>query len=336
MERTLESHGVSSQTITLIPGICWANTLDLHRLDLNLLVSLDALLAERHVTRAAQRLGLSQPTLSAQLKQLRAAFGDPLLLPAARGMTPTQRATEIQASLRGLLAQIETLVAAHQTFDPARATHTFRIASTDSIHAEVGVPLAARLRQLAPQTRLVLLPVDFSRLAEQLAAGELDLVLAASSRMPAAVKVRTLYESRFLCVLRRGHPAAQGPLDLDVFCALEHALVSPGGTPLSGTVDGVLARMGRSRRVVVSVSSFLLVQPLVAESDLIATVPSRQARQWTGALEVLAPPCEIPGFTVQMGWHPRSHADPAHAWLRENVAALVDGGQAAPVGIPNR
>lgn len=298
--------------------------MSLHRLDLNLLVSLDALLAECNVTRAAQRLGISQPTLSTQLRQLRAVFGDPLLLPAARGMTPTNRALELRAPLRDLLARLDGLVAAHQPFDPAQAVDTFRVAATDSIHSEISVPLAARLRELAPGIRLALLPADFPRLPEQLAAGDLDLVLSAQRGMPDSLKVRTLYDSRFLCVLRRGHPAADRPLDLATFCALDHALVSPGGGAFAGAVDDALAALGHRRRVVVSVASFLLVPPLVAASDLVATVPSRLARRWEDELVVRAPPCEVPGFAVQMGWHPRSHSDPAHAWLREQVVAVAE------------
>lgn len=294
--------------------------MDLNRIDLNLLVSLDVLLAERNVTHAARRLSLSQPALSAQLRQLRELFRDPLLLPAARGMTPTARALELQAPLREMLATLSGLVAERQPFDPGTATHTFRIATTDSIQAVVCVPLIARLRSLAPNVRVALFPVDSARLAEQLASGEIDLTLVTPQAMPPSLKSRALYDETFLCLLRHSHPAAARPLDLDTFCSLDHVLTSPAGGGFSGVVDEVLDKLGRSRRVVVSLNSFLLAPELVAESDLVCTVPTRLARRWRGRLNVMAPPCEVGAFSIHMGWHPRAHSDPAQRWLREQVA----------------
>jgi DNA-binding transcriptional LysR family regulator len=296
--------------------------MDLNRIDLNLLVSLDVLLAERNVTHAARRLSLSQPALSAQLRQLRELFRDPLLLPAARGMTPTARALELQAPLREMLATLSGLVAERQPFDPASAEHTFRIATTDSIQSVVCVPLIARLRSLAPRARVALFPAT-PKLPEQLASGELDLTLVTPQAMPASLKNRPLYDESFLCLLRPGHPAAARPLDLDTFCSLDHVLVSPAGGGFSGAVDVALGKLGRSRRVVVSVNSFLLAPELVAESDLVCTVPARLARRWADRLAVMAPPCEVDSFAVHMGWHPRAHSDPAQRWLREQVDACA-------------
>jgi DNA-binding transcriptional LysR family regulator len=297
---------------------------DLHRIDLNLLVSLDMLLAERNVTHAAQRLSISQPALSAQLRQLRDLFRDPLLLPAARGMTPTARALELQAPLREMLATLGNLVAERQPFDPAAADNTFRIAATDSIQAAVCVPLIARVRNLAPGVRMALFPADSPRLAEQLASGELDLAFSTPQSMPGSLKTRPVYDETFLCLLRRGHPAGARPLDLDVFCRLDHVLVSPAGGGFAGVVDDVLARLGRKRRVVASLTSVLVAPALVAESEMICTVPARLARRSSGALNVLAPPCEVGAFSVHMGWHPRTDSDPAQKWLRDQVLAAAD------------
>lgn len=311
--------------------------MDLHRIDLNLLVSLDILLAECNVTRAARRLALSQPALSAQLKQLRAHFDDPLLLPTARGMTPTARALDLQEPLRAWLGAAHALLAARQPFDPATAERTFRIASSDAIHNSVSVPLAARLRKLAPNCRLALLPADRHRLEEQMSAGEIDLALVTPQAMPPSLKVRSIYEEQFLCVMRRGHPLAGVPLDLDAFCAQDHLLVSTSGGGFAGAVDAALAKVGRQRRVVFSVTSFLLVPSLLAETDLLSTVPARLARRWADSLAVLAPPLDLAGFSIHMGWHPRSHADPALIWLREH--ALAAGEAPFPPSesvVPNR
>ena len=297
--------------------------MSLNRIDLNLLVSLDVLLAECNVTRAAQRLSLSQPALSAQLKQLRTLLNDPLLLPAARGMIPTARAIELQTPLRELLAQIGELVSTHKTFDPATTDNTFRIVTTDLIQTVVCAPLSARLRELAPNSRIALFLPDPLKLAEQLASGEIDLALVTPQAMPESLKTRRLYQERFLCVMRRGHPAAGKPLDLDTFCALEHMMVSPTSGGFVGTVDETLATLGRSRRVVVSVSTFLVVPAIIAQSNLISTVPARLAQRWGNLLTVTEPPCAVAGFDIHMGWHPRNHANPAQVWLREQVVVAA-------------
>lgn len=297
--------------------------MELNRIDLNLLVSLDVLLAERNVTHAARRLALSQPALSAQLKQLRELFRDPLLLPAARGMTPTARALELQAPLRATLASLGSLVAERQPFEPASATNTFRIATSDSVQAVLCVPLIAHLRSIAPHVRVALLPLVAARLGEQLASGELDLAISTPPAMPPSVKTRALYDETFLCVMRRGHPAAKRRLSLDTFCSLGHVLVSTSGGGFHGVMDDVLAKLGRSRHVVASLASFLLVTELVAQSDLVCTVPARLARRWADRLAVVAPPCEVDAFSLRMGWHPRAHADPAQRWLREQMAEMA-------------
>jgi DNA-binding transcriptional LysR family regulator len=300
------------------------------RLDLNLLVSLDALLAEQHVTRAAARLGLSQPALSAQLRQLREAFGDPLLVPSSpRGMTLTARAEALREPLRELLAGVQGLLASGRGFDPLTARERFRIAATDAIHSIATTPLAARLRVLAPHCQLAMQAADLREVPEQLATGELDLLLHTPGAIPPALHARKLYDESFLCVLRKDHPAAARPLDLDTFCGLSHAMVSPAGGGFSGAVDDVLQAMDRSRTVQVSVNSFLLVPALIESSDLVATVPSRLARRWSARLAVLSPPCEVPGFSVVMAWHPRAHADPAQVWLRETLREAVAAGLGA-------
>ncbi|MBN3753237.1 hypothetical protein G3N95_09795 [Paraburkholderia sp. Tr-20389] len=203
------------------------------------------------------------------------------------------------------------------------AEQTFRIVASDAIHHAASALLATRLGHYAPRCRIALLPYDSVRTQEQMATGEIDLWLGARSSMPPNLRARTLYEEHFLCVMRREHPLAARPLDLDRFCALEHVLVSPSGGGFHGIVDESLAALNRNRRVTVSLNSFLLVPAVIAGSDLVATVPARLARAWTQQLNVLAPPCEIASFTVMMGWHARAHADPAQIWLRQRLADLL-------------
>jgi DNA-binding transcriptional LysR family regulator len=298
-------------------------TAALPRMDLNLLVSLDVLLAECHVTRAASRLGLSQPAVSGQLRQLREAFGDALLVPGPKGMTPTARAQALRAPLRELLAGVHGLIGAHRTFDPLSAQQVFRLAATDAIHSTVTVPLVVRLATLAPHCQLAMHRTDLQALPEQLASGELDLALLTPQTTPSMLRTRKLYDETFLSVLRRGHPAAKRKLDLDAFCALTHVLVSPSGGGFVGAVDEALQRLGRTRRVQISVNNFLLVPSLIESTDLIATVPARLARRWVGPLVALPVPLEVPGFSIAMAWHVRAHADAAQVWLREAMRQTV-------------
>lgn len=298
--------------------------MNLNRLDLNLLKSLDVLLAERNVTRAATRLNLSQPALSSQLKQLRAWFGDPLLIPGgARGMLMTPRALALQEPLRDYLAQLLALVAEQKPFDPAAAQRTFRISASDAMHSVVVPGLLRRLRERAPGCKLSLLQPPLAALPELMSAGEIDLVIASHPSMPEQLKTRELYRESYVCVLRLDHPAARQPLDLDRFCSMFHLLTSPVGGGFYGIVDETLAALGRERTILVSAPSFLLVPSLIAASDLIATVPTHMAATWRGRVAVLAPPCEIARFPMEMGWHPRNQAEPGLRWLREQVMEVV-------------
>jgi Transcriptional regulator len=296
---------------------------DFSRLDLNLLRTLDVLLAELNVTRAAQRLSLSQPAVSAQLKQLREWFGDPLLLPAARGMTPTALALSLQQPLRDVLASLGSLVSSSQSFEPTTSQQTFHIVATDAVHATISAPLAAYLQHQAPGVRLALYTPQAEHLVEQLASGERDLALITPQAMPPLLRAQTLYTETFLCVMRRDHPAALNALTLSQYCQLEHAMVSPSGGGFQGIVDEALTRLGYQRQVKISLPSFMVVPTLLEQSDYVATVPARLALTWQHTLAVLPPPCELSSFEIQLGWHPRQHADPAQRWLRDQIKRIA-------------
>jgi DNA-binding transcriptional LysR family regulator len=284
-------------------------------LDLNLLRALDALLDERNVTRAAQRLSLTQPAVSAMLTRLRESFGDPLFVRSQRGIVPTERALQLAAPLKQVLAEIEQMMQP-PAFEPAEAQMTLTIASTDYALRAVVVPFLARLRQEAPGIRAVIVPVQHERLQAQFESGDVDMALITPETTPPDLHARRLFDERYVCVMRADHPAAARRLTLERFCSLDHALVSYAGGSLSGVTDEALARVGRSRRVTVSVNSFLVLPEILLTSDLIAVVPSRLAQAVQG-LAVVAPPLEIPGFTKTLAWHERTHRAPGHKWVRE-------------------
>ncbi|QBR03331.1 LysR family transcriptional regulator [Paraburkholderia pallida] len=296
--------------------------LNLRRLDLNLLVTLDVLLAELNVTRAAERLNFSQPAVSVHLAKLRELLGDPLLLPGPRGMRPTTRAQALREPLREALEALERAVAPASPFDPAAAQHTWRIAATDYGESTVVLPMLRALRTAAPHTRLAIVELVPPRIAKATEQGEIDLAFHITSDAPEGLRQRVLFKERYVLAGRTGHPRLKRRPNAKQFCELEHVIVSPDGGGFRGVTDETLAEAGLARRVVLSVPHFLFVMSALAQSDLVAMLPWRLVRD-NPALKVVEAPVEVPGYEVCMLWHERVHRDPAHQWLREQIAATV-------------
>lgn len=299
--------------------------MDIKRIDFNLLVTLDALLAERSVSRAAQRLNLSQPALSAQLARLREMLGDPLFVPSHRGMTPTPLALGLQAPLAAALAQLRDVVTSARAFDPARDEFTVHVACSDYVQSALLLDFTLALRRAAPGLRIALRPADAARLEAQMEKGEIDLAVLTPEGIAESLRSRPLFEERYVFIARRGHPALRRPLDTQRFCELEHVMVSPRGGSFTTPVDEVLDARGLRRRVVVSASTFHSVLDLVERSDLVALVPARmvEGRGRNVRVRVLAPPLPVPGFAIHMAWHNRNHRDAAQRWVRERLVAFV-------------
>ncbi|MDF5775426.1 LysR family transcriptional regulator [Pseudomonas syringae] len=295
----------------------------LRRIDLNLLVTLDALLSEQNVTRAAHRLNLTQPTVSLQLGRLRQVLEDPLLLPGPRGMTPTARAEELREPLRQALAELESALLPGRDFDPATADHTWRVAASDYATTALIWPSLGRLRNSAPGTRLAMLNKQPVSLAADLESGRLDLALHTRDEAPPKLRQRSLIHERYVLAARHDHPDLVQPVSLTRFCELEHAVMSPNGGGFAGSTDQALAALGLSRRVVLSAPHFGSLVSALTCSDLVAVVPERLVRNQP-TLVVQEPPLSIPGFEMLMLWPERLHRDPAHRWLRELMVAAID------------
>lgn len=289
--------------------------MQLRQLDLNLLKAFDALMDERNVTRAAERLAVTQPAVSATLNRLRDALGDPLFVRTQRGITPTDRALALAEPVKRILAEIEAVLQP-QMFEPATAQFTVTLSATDYALRAVVMPLVAALRPLAPQVRVAVIQAQGPELLERMERGELDMALITPQMAPPDVHVRPLFDERYVCVLREGHPAGDQPLSLDAFCDLDHGIVSLNGGGFSGPTDDALARLGRQRQVRVSVPSFGMLLDLVRSTDLVALVPERLLEGVTG-LMVRPPPVEVAGFTKVLAWHARTHADPRQRWVRD-------------------
>lgn len=296
---------------------------DIRKLDLNLLRALDALLDERSVTRAADRLALTQPAVTGMLNRLRESFDDPLFVRAQRGIVPTPRAEQLAVPIKQLLADVECMLQP-QAFDPLTANMTVKLASTDYALRAIVVPFLSVLRQRAPNIRVSVLPIDDQGLQLQLDRGDIDLALVTTEATASGLRAKLLFDESYVCVMRSDHPdAANDTLSLDRFCALDHVLVSPSGGGFLGVTDEALKKVGRSRRVTVSVTSFLVLPEILMVSDLIAVVPRRLAVRHDG-LTLVEPPVEIPGFSKMLAWHERTHRDACYQWIRSLMVDTVN------------
>lgn len=303
---------------------------DLAGIDLNLVVALDALLADRHVTRAAARLGLTQSAASHALGRLRDLLGDPLLVRGPRGtMLPTPLAERIRPQLRRILDDLATTLRG-DPFDPATARHTFHVGASDYVELVLLPRLAAHIARLAPNIDLWVHTFTDAGEAE-LASGALDLVLGpAGGTTPtpaprsASIYEKVLFEESFTCIVRAEHPLAGARMTLARYCETPHLLVAPRGTPGS-FVDDALAKVGRSRRVGLAVPHFLVVPYIIASTDLVATLANRVAQMFAATLDLVTmpPPLAIPHFRMAASWHERSHHDATHKWLRDQLFTVA-------------
>lgn len=294
----------------------------LRRIDLNLLVTLQALLEELNVTRAAERLHLAQPTVSVQLSRLRQLFDDPLLLPGPRGMRATARAEALREPLAEALSALQRAVAPTQAFDPALADLTWRIMASDFGETTVVLPALPGLRQAAPLTRVAVLGLVPGQMVQQSERGAIDLAIHITAEAPPSLHHRPLFQERYVLAGRRDHPRLKRRPTLRQFCALDHVIVSPDGGGFHGNTDSALAHAGARRNVVLSVPHFLFLRNVLLRTDLVAMMPSRLVEQ-DPALKAVPAPIDVPGFEMVMLWHERVHRDPAHRWLRDRILASL-------------
>jgi DNA-binding transcriptional LysR family regulator len=295
----------------------------LRDVDLNLLVAFDALLLERNVTEAAERIGLSQPAMSHALGRLRKLLGDPLLVRTPQGMAPTPRAQALAGPIRQILTQVRQTLKELPAFDPASARQTFTLAATDYAELLLLPRLMERLAIMAPGISLNVLPLGEGMPKVELESGRLDLALGPFRETLSELHHQTLFHERFVCVVRADHPSVGKQLSLKKFLALSHVLISHRGT-VAGVVDLALAAQGLQRHVALATPHFLIAPLVVAQTNLILTLAERVARFFAAhlPLRLLEPPVKLSGFDTPQIWHERMHHDPAHQWLRGVLAEL--------------
>ena len=304
------------------------DTVNLGRIDLNLLIHLDALLRERSVTRAAVRVGIGQSAMSHNLARLRDLFGDELLTRGPEGMRLTPRAATLLEPVQTMLAQIQVLVSRDQAFDPATAVRTFRLGLPDSMEILIMPALLARIREVAPGIHLRLHNIDASRLLEDLDADEVDLAISYEVSQPWQFhhKRRKLFTETWLCMFNAEKTGITPPISLEDFVRLPHVLTSlRPGRSVRGIVDDALEKLGLRRTVALTTPRFLAVPSLVTRAPVIVTMHARLARLFAAELGLtLSPlPVELHEVTVSLLWHGSYDHDAAHAWLRDLVVGLV-------------
>ncbi|RTR33383.1 LysR family transcriptional regulator [Shewanella atlantica] len=312
--------------------------MNISRIDLNLLVYFDVLLRELNVTRAADQLGISQPAMSNGLKRLRVLFDDPLLIRTSKGMTPTERASELKPEIRELLVGLEKAVQPKAKFNPYESDQVFRMMASDYAEATLIPLLIARLRNEAPKVILdIMTPSDVN--FPDVEQGRVDMVINRFDSIPQSFHQKVLWKDTFSCLINKNHPVLKN-FNLESYLDAHHVWVSKTGMGVGvgmdpddvqrlGWVDEALARLNAKRRITVFTRHYQAASSLAERQDLIATVPSKMARlqQDNSRVSIVPPPFDIPSIELTMAWSPLLQHNPAHKWMRELItetARIID------------
>ena len=297
-------------------------------LDFNLLLTLDAVLTEGSVVRAARRLHLSPSAMSRALARLRETTGDPLLVRAGRGLVPTPRALELRDRVALLVQETEEVLRPATTPDLGRVVRTFTLRTSEGFVENFGPPLLRRTALEAPGIRLCFVQKP-DKESTPLRDGSVDLEtgVVAGTTGP-EVRARALFTDRFVGVVRLGHPLTEGEITPARYAEGRHISVSRRGLA-KGLIDEALLPLGLEREIFTAVGGFATALALARASDLIASVPERHSGCLRDGLHTFALPVSVPPITVSMLWHPRLHADPVHRWLRELMVEICSR-EAAP------
>jgi len=291
-------------------------------LDLQLLRAFDALMRERHVTRAAERLEIGQSSMSVSLAKLRDLFADELLMRSGSGWMPTELAILLWPRVQEAISSLERILEP-ASFDPATSTRMFRLIVIDYIDLLMMPSVMRRIRSEAPNVRLHVLQTNPHHFGEMMAAGELDLALTYFPNAPDYLKGRRLFSDRFLGLAARDHPVHRATLDVKGFCELPHVTIEPVSAQIYNVqIDAALEPFHLRRRVQMIKPSFLALPFVLETSDMVASIPARLARRMMrmAQVEPFDLPLDLPTFDVKMLWHPRTEHSPAHIWLREVMA----------------
>jgi DNA-binding transcriptional LysR family regulator len=304
---------------------------NLRTFDLNLLVAFDVLMRELNVTRAAEHMFITQSAMSHILHRLRQQLDDPLLVKTPTGMKPTERALAMIGPIRALLAEMEQLLQPPQEFEANTSQRRFVLAATDYMEFLLIPELSGLVNQMAPGIDIHVKRTESSFPVAQLENGSLDVVLGFESVLnpPAHLNCHLLFSDRMACMVRQNHPLIRKAPSLEEYVSVPHMLISRTGSNM-GVIDQKLTELGLDRRIKLIVPHFLSAPLIVAETDMVLSLPYRIAEQFKrfAPLEIFPVPIELPAYDLCMIWHPLYDKDPAHLWLRDKIIAIgrnIDG-----------
>lgn len=288
-------------------------------LNLNLMATLDVLLEERNLGRAARRRGVTQSAMSHALRQLRSMFDDPLLVRSGNVMTLTPRAEAMRAPLRRALEQLEQAIAVEPGFAPARSDRRFRISCSDAVAITLMPDLFRSCARAAPGVRLEIVSPSDEDVRDRLESGRVDVFITPARPDEPGLEARSLYATRFVVLARRRHPRVGETLDLEAYCELPHVIVGTGRGET--VVDRALRSLGRRRHIAMTIPYFLAAPAVVEGGDALLTLPDGPARYFARSrrLQLVEPPLKLPSGRVHAVWHERHAQDPGHCWLRERL-----------------
>ncbi|WP_193197470.1 LysR family transcriptional regulator [Nostoc sp. MG11] len=302
-------------------------SIDLTSIDLNLLVTFEAIFEERSVTKAANRLYLGQPAMSAALRRLRVLFQDELFIRIGREMQPTAKATEIASAISTALQQIRQILESSQTFDPATSQHTFAIGSSDYTSYVVMPKLLEICRQNAPGINFRLIGFDKDRIGELLEQREIDVALGVFQEPPRQTMQVRLFSEHFVGISRHEHPLiTQDAFTAETFAALPHVLFTLRRDEV-GELDKVLAQDNLQRRIVLTTPHLLILPAIISSSDLVTAIPSRLAKPFAcqGSLTIFELPVQTEPWMISMLWSKLADQDQANRWLRHILKSVCEG-----------
>jgi len=308
--------------------------MNLHGIDLNLLVALNVLLTEKSVTRAADYLGITQPAMSNALKRLRAQYDDPLLVRTSEGMRATERAMALEPQIRELMLRVEKVVQPVQNFDPNNSDKLFRIAVSDYAESTLIPLLLSHIREVAPKISLdIMTPSDVS--FHEVEQGHVDFVINRFDELPDSFHQTVLWRDSFSCMYSINNPIGE-KFDIDAYTDAQHVWVSKTGMGVGvgvnpqdvqrlGWVDVTLNSLGKKRKITVFTRHYQAAMSMIEDNDLVLTIPTRAAQLFAekSSVVIVPPPFDIPKIELNMAWSPLLHNSPAHRWLRRAVADVA-------------
>lgn len=295
---------------------------NIRSVDLNLLVAFDALYEDRNVTRAAERLSLTQPTVSGMLKRLRDLFGDDLFVRTSHGIVPTPRADDLAKRARDIIEAAEMLLV-DTPFDPARDTASVTLCGSDYLNQTLLAALASRIMAKAPLIHVSVITPPDDRIATRMARGEIDLFFSTGDKAGLDLQPKVLFRDHLVCLssFKDHHPGQA--IALDKICKLPHIKILQAATAMSTAIDHALSARGARRNVAVHVPNIATLAQVMAATELVCFLPQSMVRLLGPSVKVLAVDLNVPPVDIAAFWHPRLDGDPRHLWLRQMLAEAV-------------